>query len=150
VKQFWKDFKAFALRGVVLDLAVAVVIGAAFKAIVDSFVNDVFTPIIAALFGKPDFNSLVVTLRSCKTKAAAASCKQTAVHYGNFLTQITNFLIVAAAVFLMIKAFERLQTMRVLAIETGAVPVAIDEVTLLTEIRDLLKTSGSPQGPASP
>ncbi|HEX4492559.1 MAG TPA: large conductance mechanosensitive channel protein MscL [Acidimicrobiia bacterium] len=140
----WKDFKAFALRGVVLDLAVAVVIGAAFKAIVDSFVNDVFTPIVAALFGKPDFTDLGLTLRHCAPAAKAAkSCRQSVVHYGNFLTQITNFVIVAAAVFVMIKAFERLRTLRLLAVETGEVPVAVDEVTLLTEIRDLLREQAS-------
>jgi large conductance mechanosensitive channel len=140
VKQLWKDFKEFALRGVVLDLAVAVVIGAAFKAIVDSFVNDVFTPIVAALFGKPDFKGLVLTLRSCTPKAPARTCAaHTVVRYGNFLTQITNFVIIAAAVFVMIKAFERLRTVRLLALETGEVPAVIDEVTLLTEIRDLLR-----------
>jgi large conductance mechanosensitive channel len=138
VKQVWKDFKAFLLRGLVLDLAVAVVIGAAFKAIVDSFVNDVFTPIVAALFGKPDFNGLVVNLRGCKTVAGNTVCRGT-VRYGTFLTQIVNFVIIAAAVFVMIKAFERLRNLRLLAVETGEVPVAVDEVTLLTEIRDLLK-----------
>jgi large conductance mechanosensitive channel len=144
VKQFIKDFKEFALRGVVLDLAVAVVIGAAFKAIVDSFVSDVFTPIIAALFGKPDFNGFVLTLRKCKPKPGAASCAPTVMHYGTFLTQITNFVIVAAAVFVMIKAFERLRKVRLLALETGEVPIAIDEISLLTEIRDLMKTQARP------
>jgi len=144
VKQLWKDFKAFVLRGVVLDLAVAVVIGAAFKAIVDSFVNDVFTPVVAALFGKPDFNGLVVTLRSCPSKAVAPKCTPTVLRYGTFLTQITNFLIIAAAVFVMIKAFERLRSMRLLALETGEVPVAVDEVSLLTEIRDLLREERAP------
>jgi large conductance mechanosensitive channel len=66
------------------------------------------------------------------------------VHYGTFLTQITNFVIVAAAVFVMIKAFERLRHLRLLALETGQVPVAIDEITLLTEIRDLLRASSPP------
>lgn len=145
MKQLWKDFKEFALRGVVLDLAVAVVIGAAFKAIVDSFVNDVFTPIVAALFGKPDFNGLVVTLRTnCKVVKGKEVCTHTAVNYGKFLTQITNFVIVAAAVFVMVKAFERLRTLRLLAVETGEVPVAVDEVTLLTEIRDLLREERAP------
>ena len=140
MKQLIRDFKEFVLRGVVLDLAVAVVIGAAFKAIVDSFVNDVFTPIVAALFGKPDFNELVVTLRTnCKGIGVARACTHTAVRYGTFLTQIANFIIIAAAVFVMIKAFERLRHLRLLALETGEVPVAVDEVSLLTEIRDLLR-----------
>jgi large conductance mechanosensitive channel len=148
VKQLIKDFKEFVLRGVVLDLAVAVVIGAAFKAIIDSFVNDVFTPVIAALFGKPNFTEFVVTLRKCKPKAPATTCAtSTVMHYGTFLTQITNFVIVAAAVFVMIKAFERLRTLRLLAVETGEVPVAVDEVTLLTEIRDLMRASAPPPTP---
>jgi large conductance mechanosensitive channel len=143
VKQLVKDFKRFLLRGSVLDLAVAVVIGAAFKAVVDSFVNDVFAPFIAALFGRPDFNSLTVNLRGCTTTAAGKVCKGS-VHYGTFLTQIVNFVIIAAAVFVMIKAFERLQSMRLLAQETGEVPVAVDEVSLLTEIRDLLRDERAP------
>jgi large conductance mechanosensitive channel len=145
VKRLVRDFKEFVLRGVVLDLAVAVVIGAAFKAIIDSFVNDVFTPIVAALFGKPNFTDLVVNLRTkCTGTAPHRACIHTAVHYGTFLTQITNFVIVAAAVFVMIKAFERLRHLRLLALETGQVPVAIDEITLLTEIRDLLRASSPP------
>jgi large conductance mechanosensitive channel len=145
VKRLVRDFKEFVLRGVVLDLAVAVVIGAAFKAIVDSFVNDVFTPIIAALFGKPDFNGLVVNLRTnCTVTNARRVCTHTAVHYGTFLTQIVNFVIIAAAVFVMIKAFERLRSLRLLALETGEVPVAVDEITLLSEIRDLLREDRAP------
>jgi len=144
VKQLWHDFKEFALRGVVLDLAVAVVIGAAFKAIVDSFVNDVFTPIVATLFGRPDFNGLVVNLRGCThkvvNKTIVTTCRGT-VHYGRFLTQIMNFVIVAAAVFLMIKAFQRLRAMRLLALDGAAPP---DQISLLTEIRDLLKSQAGP------
>jgi large conductance mechanosensitive channel len=139
VKQFWDDFKAFVMRGNVLDLAVAVIIGAAFKAVIDSLVNDVITPLIGAVVGKPNFNDLVLNLRGCTGPKTARVCRGT-VHYGNFLTQITNFLIIAAAIFVMIKAFERLQAVRKRdAEETGENPLASDEVALLTEIRDLLR-----------
>jgi large conductance mechanosensitive channel len=140
VRQLWQDFKAFIMRGNVLDLAVAVVIGAAFKSVIDSFVNDVFTPFIGAVVGKPNFNELVVNLRGCHTNSQHARVCQGAVHYGNFLTQVTNFLLVGAAVFVMIKAFERLQKIRRRQAELEAEnPVLTDEAVLLTEIRDLLR-----------
>jgi large conductance mechanosensitive channel len=141
VKQLWGDFKAFIMRGNVLDLAVAVIIGAAFKTVIDSLVNDVITPLIGAVVGKPNFNELVLNLRGCHldAKTHVSVCKGT-VHYGNFLTSVTNFLIIAAAIFVMIKAFERLQRIRRREeLETGEHPLASDEVTLLTEIRDLLR-----------
>jgi large conductance mechanosensitive channel len=139
VKQLWGDFKAFIMRGNVLDLAVAVIIGASFKTVVDSLVNDVITPLIGAIVGKPNFNDLVLNLRGCHGPATARVCKGT-VRYGNFLTNVTNFLIIAAAIFVMIKAFERLPTVRKRELEeSGEHPLASDEVTLLTEIRDLLR-----------
>jgi large conductance mechanosensitive channel len=150
VKQFWEDFKAFVMRGNVLDLAVAVIIGAAFKTVIDSLVNDVITPLIGAVVGKPNFNDLVLNLRGCQTETKAGAairvCKGT-VRYGNFLTSVTNFIIIAAAIFVMIKAFERLQAIRKRdAEETGENPLASDEVTLLTEIRDLLRERPVNQG----
>jgi large conductance mechanosensitive channel protein len=143
VKQLWEDFKSFIMRGNVLDLAVAVILGVAFKAVIDSFVGDVIMPFVGAIVGKPNFNTLVVNLRGCRTetkdKVAASVCRGT-VHYGNFLTQVTNFLIIGASIFVLIKAFERLQAVRKRdAEETGENPLASDEVTLLTEIRDLLR-----------
>jgi large conductance mechanosensitive channel len=123
------------MRGNVLDLAVAVIIGAAFKTVIDSLVNDVITPFIGAIFGKPNFNDLVLNLRGCHKGV----CKGT-VRYGNFLTNVTNFRIIAAAIFVMIEAFERLQTIRKLEEEeTGEPTLASDDVSLLTEIRDLLR-----------
>ena len=100
MKQFWQEFKAFIMRGNVIDLAVAVVIGAAFKTVIDSFVNDVITPFIGAVVGKPDFNSLTFKLG------------KGVVQYGSFLTNVVNFLIIAAAIFVMISTFEKLQTLR--------------------------------------
>lgn len=128
MKRFWQEFKAFIMRGNVLDLAVAVVIGAAFKTVVDSLVNDVITPFIGAVVGKPNFNSLTVKIG----KGVVA--------YGRFLTNVVNFLIIAAAIFVMIKTFERLQNLRQrdAAAEVDT-PAPSDETVLLTEIRDLLR-----------
>ena len=139
MKQFWEDFKAFIMRGNVLDLAVAVVIGAAFKQVVDSLVNDIITPIIGAIIGKPNFNRLVVNLRGCTTRSKGARVCNGTVAYGSFLTNIFNFLIIAAAIFVMIKTFERLQNLRKRAGTEDESPLASDEVVLLTEIRDLLR-----------
>jgi large conductance mechanosensitive channel len=140
VKAFWEDFKAFIMRGNVLDLAVAVVIGAAFKAVVDSLVNDVITPIIGAIIGKPNFNSLVLNLRGCTTSSKGARVCNGTVAYGSFLTNIFNFLVIAAAIFVMIKTFERLQNIRKREGDTEEESaLASDEVVLLTEIRDLLR-----------
>jgi large conductance mechanosensitive channel len=129
------DFKKFILRGNVLDLAVAVVVGTAFNAVVLSFANDVIMGIIGAVFGKPNFSKLVVNLRGCKGPAAARVCKGT-VAYGAFMTTLLNFLIVALAVFIMIKTFEKLQNMRA-AEEPEPEPLTRSE-ELLTEIRDAL------------
>jgi large conductance mechanosensitive channel len=134
-----KEFRDFAMKGNVVDLAVAVIIGAAFKQVIDSLVNDVITPIIGAVVGKPNFNSLVVNLRGCTTSSKGARVCNGTVAYGSFLTNVFNFLIIAAAIFVMIKTFERLQNIRKRDGGDEAEPLASDEVVLLTEIRDLLR-----------
>ena len=122
------EFKAFIMRGNVLDLAVAVIIGAAFKTVVDSLVNDVITPLIGAIAGEPNFNGLTFKIG----KGVVA--------YGSFLTNVVNFVIIAAAIFVMIKTFERLQTLRQRdAASEVDTPAPSDETVLLTEIRDLLR-----------
>jgi large conductance mechanosensitive channel len=126
VNQLLKDFRAFVMRGNVLDLAVAVVIGVAFNAVVTSLVNDVIMQVIAAIFGKPNFDDLTL------------SVGDGIVHYGRFLTAVVNFLIIAATLFVVIRAFEELQKRRK---ATGAITEEeqSDEVVLLGEIRDLLR-----------
>ena len=123
-----KDFRDFVMRGNVLDLAVAVVIGVAFNAVVTSLVNDVIMQIIAAIVGKPNFNDLTFTIG------------EGVIYYGRFFTALVNFLIIAATLFVIIRAFEELQKRR----RRGEVEVPeeekSDEVLLLTEIRDLLST----------
>jgi large conductance mechanosensitive channel len=129
VKKVWAEFRAFIMQGNVLDLAVAVIIGASFKAVVDSLVNDVLLPLISALVGKPDFTQLTFTLGD------------SVIRYGAFLTQILNFLIIGASLFVIIKAFEQLQMRR----RRGEVdePPPRTDVELLTEIRDELRAMNS-------
>jgi large conductance mechanosensitive channel len=135
VKQLLTDFKKFILRGNVLDLAVAVVVGTAFNAVVLSFANDVIMGIVGAIFGKPNFSTLKVNLRGCKMVGGASVCKGT-VAYGAFITTLVNFVIVALAVFIMIKTFEKLQNLRAHE-EPEPEPLTRSE-ELLTEIRDAL------------
>ncbi len=128
MKQLWAEFKAFIMRGNVIDLAIAVVIGAAFKAIVDSLVTDIITPLIGTLIGKESFTKLTFKLG----KGVIA--------YGKFITAIVNFVIIAAAVFIMIKTFEQLRRLRGNdAPDPEVEPAPNDEVVLLTQIRDLLQ-----------
>ena len=123
--QLWEDFRKFIMRGNVLDLAVAVVIGVAFNAVVNSLVNDVIMQLVAAIVGEPDFSKLTFTLND------------SIIRYGSFLTALINFLIIAATLFVIIKAFEQLQKHRKAEGEDVAEDKS-DGVVLLTEIRDLL------------
>ena len=127
MRSLLRDFRDFALKGNVVDLAVAVVIGVAFNAIISSLVNDVVMPVIAAIFGKPNFDDLAFTLR------------QSPVYYGKFLTAVVHFVIVAFTLFVIVRAFDALQarTVRIVAEKAPAPPTP--EVEVLTEIRDLLR-----------
>ena len=132
-----EEFKKFAMRGNVVDLAVAVIIGAAFGAIVNSLVNDIIMPIIGAVTGGLDFSNYFLSLSSKVTATSLAEArKQGAVlAWGNFLTLVLNFLIIAFALFLAVKGISRLKA------EAPPAPAAPSkEVLLLTEIRDALKS----------
>ena len=142
MKAFLADFKTFLLRGNVLDLAVAVVVGAAFNAVVQSFANDVIMGFVGAIFGKPNFSNLELHLRGChfETNAIAGRVKvcNGTIAYGQFLTNVLNFVIIAAAVFVVIKTFEKLQKLRSSEVPEPAEPLTRSE-ELLTEIRDSLR-----------
>ncbi len=132
-----EEFKKFAMRGNVIDLAVGVIIGAAFGAIVNSLVGDIIMPIIGAVTGGLDFSNYFVSLSSKVTAAALADAKKqgAVLAWGNFLTIVINFMIIAFVLFLAIKGINRLK-----APEKPATPAAPSkEVQLLTEIRDVLK-----------
>ena len=108
----WNDFKAFVMRGNVLDLAVAVIIGGAFGAIVTSLVNDIIMPPIGMLLGGVDFKSLQVTLKDAITSPAGDVIPPVAVRYGLFINNIIDFLIVAFTIFMVVKTINRLAQMR--------------------------------------
>src|SRR2546425_10666118 len=114
--RFWKEFKEFAVKGNAVDLAIGVIIGAAFGSVITSLVKDVIMPPISVLSGGLDFSNKVVILRAAKdgsaafhTPADAAKAGAITWNYGNFITLLINFLIVAGAVFLLIRAMNRLK-----------------------------------------
>jgi large conductance mechanosensitive channel len=132
-----EEFRKFAMRGNVVDLAVGVVIGAAFGAIVTSLVGDIIMPIIGALTGGLDFSNYFIPLSAKVTAAALADAKKqgAVLAWGNFLTVLINFIIIAFALFLVVKLINKLYKP-----ETAASAAPPADVVLLTEIRDLLKT----------
>jgi len=121
----WKEFKQFAMRGNIIDLAVAFILGAAFTAIVNSLVNDIFMPLLGIVIGGIDFSSLKVTVLDVT------------VTYGNFIQEVVTFFLVAFALFMLVKVINRLQRQK--EVEAKVDPVPTKEEQLLTEIRDLLK-----------
>lgn len=135
-----KDFKDFIMRGNVVDLAVAVVIGAAFGAIVQSMVNDLIMPIVGALTGGVDFTNYFTSLSSKVTAPTLAEAKKqgAVLAWGNFLQVTVNFLIIAAVLFLVVKAMNTVKTRMSQPEPEKAPPPRPDEVVLLEQIRDLL------------
>jgi large conductance mechanosensitive channel len=133
-----KDFRDFAMKGNVVDLAVAVIIGAAFGAIVTSLVNDIIMPVIGA-FGSLDFNNYFLALSKNVTASNLADAKKqgAVMAYGSFITLAVNFIIVAFVMFIIIRAMNQFKRKEAAAPAEPPKPSA--EVVLLTEIRDLLK-----------
>jgi large conductance mechanosensitive channel len=128
-----KEFKEFAMRGNVVDLAVGIIIGAAFGKIVSSLVNDILMPPIGLLIGGVDFSNLAMTIKEASANAPAVIIK-----YGVFVNTIIDFLIVAFAIFLLIRGLNRLTKAKAEAPAT--LPPPPRQEVLLGEIRDLLKT----------
>jgi len=127
-----QEFKEFAMRGNVLDMAVGVVIGAAFGKIVTSLVNDVIMPPLGWITGGIDFSAMKWVIRPADNSNPAHKIPEIAIAYGSFINNILAFLIVAFAIFLLIKIVNKFYT--------KAAAATPPEVVLLTEIRDLLKT----------
>ncbi len=131
------DFKKFALRGNVVDLAVGIIIGAAFGAIVSSFVADIIMPVIGAITGGLDFSNYFLPLSSKVTADSLLEAKKqgAVLAWGNFITLVINFIIIAFVLFLMIRAMNRLMRK-----EAEKAPPLSKQEVLLTEIRDALKS----------
>jgi large conductance mechanosensitive channel len=138
-----KEFREFAMRGNVVDMAVGIIIGAAFGAIVGSLVNDIMMPPLGLLLGRIDFSNLFVVLKGGSTPgpylslAAAQAAGAVTLNYGQFINKIVSFLIVAFAVFLLVKGMNSLK--RKQEAKPAEPPKPTDEVVLLTEIRDALR-----------
>jgi large conductance mechanosensitive channel len=129
----FKEFKAFAMRGNVVDLAVGIIIGGAFGTVVKSLVDDVIMPPIGMLTSGIDFKNLAVTIRE-----ADAGTKAVTINYGAFINNIISFLIIAWAVFMLVKAMNAAEKRLSLGLQPDAPPPS-EEILLLREIRDSLK-----------
>lgn len=132
-----KEFRDFIARGNVLELAVAVIIGAAFGKIIDSLVADIINPIIGLIFGQPDFSSVYINLSGqvFPTYAAAKEAGAHVIGIGAFITAIINFLIIAFALFMIVRSANRMKK------EQAAAPAGpTKEEVLLTEIRDAIRS----------
>ena len=133
------EFKDFISKGNVMDLAVGVIIGAAFGKIVDSLVNDIIMPIVGKIFGGLDFSNMFIALKdipegNAGTYAALKAAGVPMLAYGNFITVVLNFVILAFVIFQMVKMVNRMKN------EAPAAPAATpDDIVLLREIRDSLK-----------
>jgi large conductance mechanosensitive channel len=135
-----EEFKKFALRGNMVDLAIGVIIGAAFGGLVQSLVGDIFMPVIGAITGGLDFSNYFIPLSKAVTATGLADAKKqgAVLAWGNFLTILINFIIIAIVLFLIIRLMNR-----VIRAEANKPPPApTKDQELLTEIRDLLKAKG--------
>lgn len=139
-----KEFKSFAMKGNVLDLAVAVIIGGAFGKIITSFVNDVLMPPIGLLLGNTDFSNLKIILKDGSDavmngdQVVTPAVTEVAIKYGVFVNTVLDFIIVAFSIFMVIKAFNSMKKKEAAA-PPPAPPAPSKEEVLLTEIRDILK-----------
>ena len=131
------EFKDFISKGNVMDLAVGVIIGAAFGKIVDSMVNDIIMPIVGKIFGGLDFSNMYIPLNGQEAGLALVEAKKAGavLAYGNFITVVLNFIILAFIIFQMVKLVNRLKK----AEPPPVAPATPDDILLLREIRDALK-----------
>ena len=137
---FLKDFKAFALKGNVMDMAVGVIIGGAFGKIVTSLVNDVIMPPIGLLVGGVDFTNLKLVIKKAVVEGGAEIAPAVTWNYGAFIKQVVDFTILAFCVFMMVKIMNKLlKKEEAKPAPAPAPPAPSKEEVLLTEIRDILK-----------
>ncbi|MDH6358624.1 large-conductance mechanosensitive channel protein MscL [Parabacteroides sp. PF5-9] len=137
MSKFLNEFKEFAMRGNVVDMAVGIIIGGAFGKIVSSLVGDIIMPGIGLLVGGVNFTDLKIVLKQAAVEAGEVITPEVALNYGNFLQVTFDFIIVAFAIFLMVKGINSLKRKKEEAPAAPAEPSA--DIKLLTEIRDLLK-----------
>lgn len=129
-----QEFKTFAMRGNVVDLAVGVVIGTAFGKIVSSLVSDIIMPIVGVLTGGVDFSDLKLVI-----KEGAKEAENVTVNYGMFIQNVVDFLIIAFSIFVVVKLINKLKKAEKEEEKQALAPAPAEDIVLLTEIRDLLK-----------
>ena len=141
---FSQELKTFVVKGNVMDLAVGVIIGGAFGKIVDSAVSDLIMPLVSKLFGGLDFSNYYVALAGQTAGLTLLEAKKlgSVFAYGNFITVALNFVILALIIFLMIRQMNRMSTAKADSAAPEAAPITPEDVMLLREIRDSLKTKG--------
>ena len=141
---FSKEFKSFVVRGNVMDLAVGVIIGGAFGKIVDSAVSDLIMPLVSKIFGGLDFSNYYIALAGQTAGLSLIEAKKLGAvfAYGNFITVALNFIILAFIIFVMIRQMNRLTAVKTEPAAPAAAPITPEDVLLLREIRDSLKTKG--------
>lgn len=135
---FLAEFKAFAMRGNVVDMAVGIIIGGAFGKIVSSLVNDIIMPPIGLLLGGVDFSNLKIILKKAAVDAAGNTIPAVSINYGQWINTVIDFLIVAFAIFMVIKGMNALKKKEEAA--PAVPPAPTKEQILLTEIRDALRS----------
>ncbi len=136
---FLQDFKDFAMKGNVVDMAVGVIIGGAFGKIVTSIVNNIIMPPVGVLTGGVDFTDLKVTLKEAVVEGEEVVSEAVTLNYGQFIQDVVDFLIIAFCIFLMVKGIAKLNRKKEEAPAPEPDPKPSNEEVLLTEIRDLLK-----------
>ncbi|MGB4610855.1 MAG: large conductance mechanosensitive channel protein MscL [Saccharofermentanales bacterium] len=138
----WKEFKEFIARGNVIDMAVGIVLGTAFKAIIDSFVADIIMPLVGLLLNNISLADMKYVFKPAVVEAGEVIKPELALNYGNLIQMIVNFLIIALCVFIVIKGMNKMRTMFAKKdeeeSEQAEEEAKADEVLLLEEIRDLL------------
>jgi large conductance mechanosensitive channel len=139
MKKFFREFKTFAMRGNVMDMAVGIILGGAFGKIVSSLVGDLIMPLIGLFIGGVNFTDLKITLKDAATDSLGNAVPAVSINYGMFLQTTFDFIVIAFCIFLMIKTINRL-THKKEEVSTTP-PEPSDEVKLLSEIRDLLQQS---------
>ncbi|NJK87852.1 MAG: large-conductance mechanosensitive channel protein MscL [Bacteroidales bacterium] len=136
--KFFKEFREFASKGNVIDLAVGIIIGAAFGKIVSSLVNDIIMPPIGLIIGGVDFTDLKIILKEAAIGANGEPIQAVSINYGSFVQVLIDFLIIAFAIFLLVKSLNKMKKKEIPQIVTP--PAPSKEEILLTEIRDVLKS----------
>ena len=137
MKKFFQEFKTFAMRGNVMDMAVGIILGGAFGKIVSSLVGDVFMPLLGVLIGGVNFTDLSIRIKDAYTDSLGTLVPAVTINYGVFLQTIFDFIVITFCIFMMIKGINRLSRKKEDAPEEPQEPS--EEVKLLSEIRDLLQ-----------